>query len=549
MQTVQRMRFAALAVPLALAAIGGAMAEARETAVELTAEKARVKTVGAATGRGGWNLWSDGSLGDWFEASRARKVTVTVRASGTPARGKFPVAAFTAATKDGRAILEKELDVDSTEARDFTFEFDAPKDRFIISVTFTNDAHDPARNEDRNLLVFGLSVTGAHLADRIPSETDWTDAAIRKVRMGTLEVRTKPGALVKVTQLRHEFEFGTAISRKMFSASADPEQKRRYLEILEANFNAAVHENALKWYSTERGGPGNPDYGPADRMLEWCEARNIRVRGHCVYWGIEKYVQKWLKDQSDDELRKTLARRGREVTSRYKGRIAEYDLNNEMVHGDYFAKRLGPGITAEMFRWAEEGDSGARLYVNDYGMIAGGGVARYVKQIRTFIDAGIPVGGIGVQGHFGRSVNPGHMKRVLDRLAEFKLPIKVTEYDANVKDEAAKAAALEALYRVAFAHEAVEGILMWGFWEGAHWRPDAAPWKRDFTASPAALKYRDLVFNEWWTTEEATADARGRCEVRAFYGTHSIEADGKAVRVELNRSDRRATVRLAEGRR
>lgn len=255
-------------------------------------------------------------------------------------------------------------------------------------------------------------------------------------------------------------------------------------------------------------------------------------------------MQGWLKALGDDELRGALERRGREVTSRYRGRILEYDLNNEMLHGNYYAKRLGDGIVADMFRWAKAGDPDARLYVNDYGVITGGGVGGYVRQIRGFLDAGIPVGGIGVQGHFGGSVDPGHVKRVLDELARFKLPIKVTEYDANTKDERAKAEALENLYRVAFAHPAVDGVLMWGFWEGSHWKPDAAPWKRDFTPSAAAEKYRDLVFREWWTAEEATADARGRCEVRAFFGRHRVEADGKKVEVDLPRAEGRKRVRV-----
>ncbi|MHC5057105.1 MAG: endo-1,4-beta-xylanase [Planctomycetota bacterium] len=534
----------ALVALVALMACGDAFAGG---AVDLPAAKARVKSTGGKLGEDGWNLWSEGELGDWFEARRAGRITVTVRAAGQPARGEFPKAVFRAVPPQGRAFLEEDFNVDSEGDRDYTSEVDVPKGRFGVFVAFTNDAFDAATKEDRNLLVRSLRVTGARLADRIPSQIDWTDAAIRKLRMGTLEVLTRPGARVRVTQLLHEFEFGTAISRKMFRDGGNAEERRRYLEILAANFNAAVHENALKWYSTERNGPGNPDYGPADRMLEWCERHDIRMRGHCVYWGIDKYMQKWLKDLSDGELRRTLARRGREVTSRYRGRIPEYDLNNEMVHGNYYAKRLGAGVVADMFRWAKEGDPDARLYVDDYGIISGGGAGKYVKQIRGFLDAGIPVGGIGVQGHFGGKVNPGHVKRTLDKLAEFGLPIKVTEYDANTKDEGAKAEALENLYRVAFAHPTVEGILMWGFWEGAHWKPNAAPWKRDFTPSPAAEKYRELVFGEWWTTEEATADARGRCEVRAFFGRHRVEVDGKSIEVELERSEGRATVNVCGG--
>jgi hypothetical protein len=34
---------------------------------------------------------------------------------------------------------------------------------------------------------------------------------------------------------------------------------------------------------------------------------------------------------------------------------------------------------------------------------------------------------------------------------------------------------------------------MWGFWEGAHWRPKAALWKRNWDMTPAARAYRDSM--------------------------------------------------------
>ena len=87
------------------------------------------------------------------------------------------------------------------------------------------------------------------------------------------------------------------------------------------------------------------------------------------------------------------------------------------------------------------------------------------------------------------------VKATLDTLARFDLPIKITEFDMNTKDEAAKARGVEALYRVCFAHPAVEGVLMWGFWQGRHWRPDAALWKKDWTPTPAAEVYHKLVYD------------------------------------------------------
>ncbi len=368
-------------------------------------------------------------------------------------------------------------------------------------------------------------------------EKGGTEEAIGRCRMGTIRIQCRPGAQVKVTQLAHEFWFGTAISRRMFRGGADPEAQEKYLTILKDNFNAAVHENALKWHSTERR-QGETSYADADRMLEWCEQNGIRMRGHCLFWGVDKYVQDWAKQLGADELRRTVERRAKEVTSRYRGRIVEYDVNNEMVHGHFYASRLGEEIRAQMFRWAQEGDPHAVLYVNDYSILSGGSLDAYEKQIKELLAMGTPVGGIGVQGHFGDSVDMAQVKASLDRLAQFNLPIRVTEFDINTDDEAEKARLLGEFYRTCFAHPAVEGILMWGFWEGAHWRPKAALWKRDFTPTPAALVYRDLVFDDWWTRWEGSADADGVCEVPAFFGRHMVEVNGAGKEVLLRKSAR-----------
>ena len=89
---------------------------------------------------------------------------------------------------------------------------------------------------------------------------------------------------------------------------------------------------------------------------------------------------------------------------------------------------------------------------------------------------------------------------------------------------------------------------MWGFWEGAHWRPKAALWNRDFTPRPAALKYRELVFDRWWTRWEGTADAKGECRVRAFYGRHLVEA-GSAIReITLAKAAGKVEVAMTESK-
>lgn len=395
------------------------------------------------------------------------------------------------------------------------------------------------------------------LAGRAVGATTNLDESIRQIRTGTLVIEAAPGTEIRVEQLRHEFWFGAALANHMFRNGPENEEANRYKQLFLENFNAAVTENALKWHSMEQR-QGEVDYAFVDAMLEWTQEHEIPLRGHNVFWGIPNRVQPWLKAMDNDTLRETLKARAVDVARRYKGRFAEYDLNNEMLHGNFYEERLGPDITRDMATWMRKEDPQAVLYLNDYDILTGRRLEDYIAQIRKFLDQGVPIGGIGVQGHLhGDSFDPVVLKEALERLAQFKLPIRVTEFNfpgqrskhygqrgarLTKEEEQAKARAIADYYRICFAHPAVEGILMWGFWEGANWIPVSSLYRRDWSPTPAAEAYRDLVFRQWWTRWQGKADAQGRCEVRAFFGKHRVTAAGKEQIIELKSTELKRAV-------
>jgi endo-1,4-beta-xylanase len=404
----------------------------------------------------------------------------------------------------------------------------------------------------------GLGVAlGSGVSDELRPEA--IEARIRQNRMGELIVEAKPGARVRVEQLRHEFWFGAALSSGAFSGRWNDEDQRRYEQMFLANFNAAVTENAVKWHSMEPR-RGQVNYRTVDAILAWTTEHDIPLRGHCLSWGIPGRVQEWLKQLDDDELREALKTRMTSMAGRYKGRFAEYDLNNEMIHGNYYAERLGPGITRQMADWVKRADPGSHLFFNDYDVLTGNRLDDYIKHIRGLLDQGAPMDGIGVQGHLhGESFDPEALQHALDELAKLGLPIRITEFnmpgqrspfmrDRNLKltpeQEQAKAKALTDYYRICFAHPAVHGILMWGFWERANWIPQSSLYRRDWTPTPAAEAYRDLVFKQWWTRWEGKADANGQCRIRAFYGKHAVTSGGQTKEVLLTKDQGQVTVRF-----
>lgn len=390
------------------------------------------------------------------------------------------------------------------------------------------------------------------------------DRNIEQHRKGRLIIEAPAGTAVEVEQLRHEFWFGAALANSPFGDRMNAEDRRKYLEVFLTNFNAAVTENALKWHDMEQA-RGKVNYRVVDAMLSWTEKNQIPLRGHNIFWGIPERVQPWLKEMGDEELRSTLKARALDVGQRYKGRFAEYDLNNEMIHGNYYEERLGPGITKQMADWVREGDPKSVLYLNDYDILTGVRLDDYARHIRTLLDQGAPIGGIGVQGHLhGDTFDAAALHKALGKLSEFGLPIRVTEFnmpgqrskfykDRSLRmteaEEAAKARDLVEYYRICFSYPRVEGILMWGFWEGSNWIPVSSLYRRDWTPLPAADAYRDLVFGKWWTRWSGRTDAKGRCETTAFHGRYRIKAGAQEQMVDVKRGVHETRVEFKEGKR
>ncbi len=382
-------------------------------------------------------------------------------------------------------------------------------------------------------------------------------AKIAVHRKGELTVRAKSGDKITIEQLAHEFWFGCAIANGLIEGRWSDEQRRQYKEHFLMNFNAAVTENAVKWSNMERE-KGQVNYRVVDGILQWTEENNIPLRGHNIFWGVPKFVQPWVKELDDEELRATMKRRAENLASRYRGRFAEYDLNNEMIHGNYYEDRLGAMITKDMTEWVHNGDPEAKLWLNDYDILTGNKLAAYMTQIRTLLKQGVPIAGIGVQGHLhGESFDREVMRSALDSLAVFGLSIRITEFNMpgqrskyykeeiftmTPEEEAQKAKDLVDFYRICFAHPAVTGILMWGFWENANWIPVSSLYKKDWTPTPAATAYRTLVFNEWWTKHSSVAGRDGVVVVPAFYGRYRVTVNGVSKNVEHSGKSRETIV-------
>jgi len=229
-----------------------------------------------------------------------------------------------------------------------------------------------------------------------------------------------------------------------------------------------------------------------------------------------------------------------------------------MVHGNYYEDRLGPEITKLMAQWAHNGDPDAKLFLNDYDILTGKKLTEYMAQIRTLLKQGVPIAGIGVQGHLhSDTFDRNELRKALDSLAIFNLPIRITEFNMpgqrskyltekiltmTPEEEALKAKELVDYYKICFAHPAVEGMIMWGFWAGANWIPASSLYNRDWSPRPAADAYQNLIYKEWWTKNTETAGKDGVVSIPAFYGKYKVTVNGVSKEIALSKAKGKVTV-------
>jgi GH35 family endo-1,4-beta-xylanase len=361
------------------------------------------------------------------------------------------------------------------------------------------------------------------------------------------------------------------------------------------NFNYSVAGNAMKWYSM---GTNGVNFTNADRWYDWHTARGIPVRGHTLLWGKKSSTNintenmhdpQWIEDLMEgteaekEQAKAAINNRIQQVVSHYAGQIDEWDFNNELWNYDHYRRQFdgqplnngtsakashnpsGPSILSEFAATAKAANPNIKLYHNDYNIITQGNSSNATSYRDLLIDLrdnhGVPVDGIGVQGHFGSTNRTkASIKSCFDVLDDLGVPIKITELDIGAENssEVAKANQLENVFRAAFEHQAVEGIIFWGFWSGCHWRDHRAPWQYQgySTAStsdddPATwietdqvTRYRGLVFDEWWSDADLIADADGNIEIAVFAGDFDINIDGVDIPKTLPTNDNGDTLYL-----
>lgn len=388
---------------------------------------------------------------------------------------------------------------------------------------------------------------------------------IERCRKGDMRITVRgrdglpiPDAVVTVRMTQHAFAFGSALNiRGMFTKDGPKEDAGQYLSVFKDMFNAAVAENAMKWYGLVKddGSLNLENRAKVMQCMHWLRENRIALRGHNVIWPNWQFSPDYIQDLSHERLREVLYAHLDTTVAYFRGMLTDWDLVNEPVHHRAFMDIFGDQELVYWYRRAHEIDPETPMYVNQWNVWSGKYHDGYLEWVKLLVESGAPVAGIGIQGHVQTEqfIGETNLKKIWDMMNEyaaFGLPIKITEFDCEATNgEDRQAECLENALTLCFSHPAVEGFMLWGFWDGSHWRntkqfglDEAGLWRRDWTPKPAADVWRRLIFEEWWTTEKGRTDVDGIYDVRGFFGEYDITVnagdDVRVVPVSLDKTAR-----------
>jgi endo-1,4-beta-xylanase len=272
--------------------------------------------------------------------------------------------------------------------------------------------------------------------------------------------------------------------------------------------NSVTAENAMKMNVISLGRK-NYFWDDADYLVDFAVTNKLRVHGHTLVW--YKNIPSWVTSFSGTaEDWKTIYKEYiQDVVTRYKGKIASWDVVNEIINDDgslrdcIWLQKIGPQYIELAFQYAHEADPQAVLFYNDYGH-----EYSHTRRLKAFSLAdslarkGVPIHGIGLQMHTNINRSLDDLRYAVTAAAVTGLKIHVSELDVAVNPDKTitsfnntVALKQQNSYR-AVAKAMLDlpegqryGITMWGVHDPSSWlsaNPDwALPFNSSFEKKPA----------------------------------------------------------------
>jgi endo-1,4-beta-xylanase len=363
------------------------------------------------------------------------------------------------------------------------------------------------------------------------------------------------------TDLTSQKSLKQAFEKKFLIGCADDlrANSEAYQASIKKHYAIVTPENCMK---PERIHPAQDRYTfeTADAMVDWCQKNGIKVWGHTLGWHGQTPQWFFQENPGVDTPRPApppppiapagndTARRRRNppgfiagplaskevvlerlkkhimtVVGRYKGRITGWDVFNESIAdgGDgttenlrtySWYKAVGPEVLNMAFKWAHEADPKAQLYYNDYNIEQGavenkGKHASSMLLLKRLLKEGVPITGVGIQGHWHLNSNLADVEKAIENYASLGLKVSITELDVTAtgnnsgamsvnqgdrkipaENYEKQAEVYKNLFDIFMRHaDVIDRVTFWGLSDTRSWRrgQDALLFDGELNAKPA----------------------------------------------------------------
>ncbi|MBR5989662.1 MAG: endo-1,4-beta-xylanase [Prevotella sp.] len=243
------------------------------------------------------------------------------------------------------------------------------------------------------------------------------------------------------------FTIGVAVNKRNIQ---DPDQ----IALIKKNFNSITAENDMK-VGLMQPKEGVWNFGAADSIANFCRQNGIKLRGHNLCWH-SQFADWMFKDKKGKPVKKEvfyerLRKHIHTVVNRYKDIIYAWDVVNEAMADDgpqmfwpkaspyrqsQLFKLCGDEFIAKAFEFAREADPDVLLFYNDYSCVDPGKRERIYNMVKKMLDAGVPIDGIGMQGHYNiYTPDEKELDKTITRFSELVKHIHITELDLRTNTE------------------------------------------------------------------------------------------------------------------
>jgi|SRR5690554_71160 endo-1,4-beta-xylanase len=280
------------------------------------------------------------------------------------------------------------------------------------------------------------------------------------------------------------FIMGVAVNKAQYTS-----EEIEATNIVHKHFNSITAENSMKWqYISPEQGKFN--FSDADTFVTFGDTNNHKIIGHTLVW--HSQLPEWIHSITDSAtLRNIMYTHIDTVAGRYKGKIHGWDVVNEAFNNDgsfrdtIFYKYLGESFIEEAFIRAEQADSTAELYYNDYNMTFEGKRNAVISMIQTLQEKNIRIDAVGMQGHWNLE-HPSieEIETSIIAYANAGVDVMISELDISVlprgenpyeqelpeQIENQLSERYKSLFQLFYKHrDKISRVTIWGVHDGQSW--------------------------------------------------------------------------------